>query len=105
MVAAVVPGSWEASAERAHNVYADERTRVIITCVNNALESCPSSEVTQRTCCSANLSAFSRENWKSAGLVNAYIDSQKSDAILREPSSYYSYVSVPKWPQKQSQSI
>ena len=87
--------------------YCDERTRVI-TCVIkslvHALESCPSSEVTPRTCCSANLCTFSRENSKSASLVNAYIDSYKSDAILREPSSYYSYVSVPKWPQKQPQS-
>ena len=50
----------------------DERT-CVITCVNkslvHALESCPSSEVTPRTCCSANLSTFSRENSKSAGLV------------------------------------
>ena len=56
----------------------DERTRVI-TCVNKslvqALESCPFSEVTPCTCCSANLSTFYRENSKSAGLVNAYMDS------------------------------
>ena len=37
--------------------------------------------------CSANLSKFYRENSKSAGLVNAYMDAKKSDAILREPSS------------------
>ena len=56
----------------------DERTRVI-TRVNKslvqALDSCPSSEVTPCTCCSANLSTSSRENSKSAGLVNAYMDS------------------------------
>ena len=59
----------------------DERTRVN-TSVNKslvqALESCPSSD--------ANLSTFSRENSKSAGLANAYMHgSQKLDAILREP--------------------
>ena len=54
---------------------------------------------------SANLSTFSRGNLKSAGLANAYMDSQKLDAILREPCSYYGSVSVPKWPQKQCQSI
>ena len=53
----------------------------VITCVNNkslvqALESCPFSEVTPCTCCSANLSTFYQENSKSAGLVNAYMDSQ-----------------------------
>ena len=42
---------------------------------------------------------------KSAGLANAYVDSQKSDEILREPCSYYGSATVPKWPQKQSQSI
>ena len=56
----------------------DERTRVI-ACVNKslvqALESCPFSEVTPSTCCSANLSIFYRENSKLAGLVNAYMDS------------------------------
>ena len=58
----------------------DERTRVN-TCVNKslvqALESCPSSD--------ANHSTLSRENSKLAGLANAYMDSQKLDAILREP--------------------
>ena len=56
----------------------NERT-CVITCVNKllvqALESCPFSEVTPCTCCSANLSTFYRENSKSAGLVNAYMDS------------------------------
>ena len=33
------------------------------------------------------------------------MDSQKLDAILSEPCSYYCSASVPKWPQKQSQSI
>ena len=55
----------------------DEWTSVI-TCVNKslvqALTSCPS-EITPCTCCSANLSTFSRENSKSAGLVNACMDS------------------------------
>ena len=85
MVAAIVLGVCEFVHRRpARNARitclrrCDERTR-IITCVNkslvHALESCPSSEVTPRTCCSANLSTFSRENSKSAGLVNAYIDS------------------------------
>ena len=58
--------------------HCDERTRVIM-CVNKSvvhtLKSCPSSEVNPCTCCSANPSTFSRENSKSAGLVNAYIDS------------------------------
>ena len=77
-------------------------------CVNTSLlqvlESCPSSDV---TCCSANLSrsTFSHGNLKSAGLANADKDSHKVDAILREPCSYYGSPSVPKWPQKQSQSI
>ena len=31
--------------------------------------------------------------------------SQKLDAILRESYSYYGSASIPKWPQKQSQSI
>ena len=34
-----------------------------------------------------------------------HVDSQKFDAIIREPYSYYDSASVPKWPQKQSQSI
>ena len=74
-------GAWEwGYAERARKLFTPLwwRTRVI-TCVNKslvqALESCPSSEVTPCTCCSANLSTFSRENSKSAGLVNAYMDS------------------------------
>ena len=58
--------------------HCDERMRVI-ACTNKslvqALESCPFSEVTPSTCCSANLSTFYRENLKSAGLVNAYMDS------------------------------
>ena len=70
----------------------DERTHVN-TCVNKSLvqvlESCPSSDFIPCTCCSANFSTFSRENLKSAGLVSAYMDSQKLDAILREPCSYY----------------
>ena len=45
------------------------------------LESCPLSDITPCICCFANLSIFSRENSKSAGLVNAYMDSQKLDAI------------------------
>ena len=72
----------------------DERMRVN-TCVNKslvqALESCPSSA----TFCSANLSTFSYGNSKSAGLANAYMDSQKLDAILREPYSYW-FCSCPK---------
>ena len=79
------------------------------TCVNKslvqALESCPSNDVTLCICCFANLSNFSCENSNSAGLVNTYMDNQKLDAILREPYSYYGSASVPKWPQKQSQSI
>ena len=63
----------------------DERTRVL-TCVKfHALKSYPSSEVTPCTCCSANLNTFSRENSKSAGLVNAYgvaIATDKSVAII-----------------------
>ena len=44
----------------------------------------------------------------SPGLANAYTDSQKLGTTLREPRSvhcYYGSASVPKWPQKQSQSI
>ena len=76
----------------------DERTHVN-TCVNKslvqALESCPSSDVTPCTCCSANLSTFSRVNSKSAGLYSKCIHGQaKLDAILREPCSYYGSASV-----------
>ena len=35
-------------------------------------------------------------NLKSAGLANAYMDSQKLDAILCMPCSYYSFASVLK---------
>ena len=41
----------------------------------------------------------------SVGLANTYMDSQKLDALLSEPCIFYGYASVPKWPQKQSQSI
>ena len=58
------------------------------------------SEVTPRTCCSANLSTFSLGKSKSAGLANAYVDSQKLDVILCEPCSYYRSASVWNWPQK-----
>ena len=34
-----------------------------------------------------------------------HVYSQKFDAIIRKPCSYYDSASVPKWPQKQSQSI
>ena len=47
------------------------------------------------TCCSANRSTFSRGNSRSAGLANAYMNSQKFDALLRKPCSYGS-TSVPK---------
>ena len=60
------------------------------------------------TCCSANHSTFSRGNLPSAGIANAYMDSHKLDTILRKPFSvhcFYSSASVPKWPQKKSQSI
>ena len=40
------------------------------------------------------LSTFSHGNSTSAGLANAYTDSQKLDAILREPCSYIA--SIPK---------
>ena len=33
------------------------------------------------------------------------MDSQKLDALLSKPCIYYGFASVPKWPQKQSQSI
>ena len=53
------------------------------TCVNKslfqALESSPVVFVVTQchpTCCCANLSTFSLENWKSGGLANAYVDSQ-----------------------------
>ena len=48
------------------------------------------------------LSTFSLGNLKSAGLANAHVNSQK---LLRNPFGYYGSASVPKWPQKQSQSI
>ena len=57
------------------------------------------------TCCSANCSTFSRRNLMSAGLANAYMDSQKLDTILCEPYSYYNSASVTKWAQKQSQNF
>ena len=65
---------------RAYALYAVRwKDARVITCVNKsliqALASCPSSEVTPCTCCSANLNTFSRENSKSAGIVNAYMDS------------------------------
>ena len=57
----------------------DERTHEI-TCVNKSLlqtlENCPSSEVTPCTCCSANISTFSRENSKSAGFNSKCIPGQ-----------------------------
>ena len=41
-----------------------------------------------------------------AGLANAYVNSQKLECnIFHDPFSYYGSASVPKWPQKQSQSI
>ena len=92
------------SAERMRKLLhrCDERTSVY-TCINKslfqALKSCPSSGVTPCTCCSVNLSTFSRGNSKSAGIANACVDSQKSDAILRKPCSYYGSGSVPKWSQ------
>ena len=75
----------------------DERTR-INTCVNKSLvqtlESCPLSDAS--ACCSANLSTFSRENSKSCWLIKCIhaMDSQKLDALLREPYSYYGCASV-----------
>ena len=69
-----------------------ERMRVN-ACVNKSLvQALKSSDVTPPS----NLSTFSRKNSKSAGLVNAYMDSQKFNAILREPCSYYGSASVPK---------
>ena len=88
---------------------ANERMHTNV-CVNKsvfqfqAFTSCPS-DVTPLTVSSAKLITFSLGNSKSAGLVNAYLDSQKLDTILREPCSYYSSASAPKRPQKQSQSI
>ena len=68
--------SWGTSAERARNMFyaaaMKGRTRVI-TCVNKslvqALESCRSPHAP------AVLPTLVRENSKSAGLVNAYMDS------------------------------
>ena len=54
--------------------HCNEKTRINKLLVQ-ALESCPFSEVTSFTCYSVNLSTFYRENLKSAGLVNAYMDS------------------------------
>ena len=65
LVAATVPGC--ASSFMGEHVYSPAMTRVI-TCVNKwlvlAVESCPSSEFTPCTCCSANLSTFSREKFE-----------------------------------------
>ena len=94
-------------ARKLFSVYAAAMKGRVNTCVNKslvqALESCPSSDTTPP----AVLPNFvhSRENSKSAGIATANMDSQKLDAMLREPRSYYDSVSVPKWPQKQSQSI
>ena len=79
-------------------------------CINKSLfQAFESSQVVllvmSPTCWSVNLITFWCENFKSAGIANSYVDSQKLDAMLREPCSYYSSASVPKWPQKQSQSI
>ena len=63
------------------------------------------SDVTPPAASSANLRTFSLGNLKSAALANANMDGQKLDTILRESCSYYNSASVPKWPQKQSQSI
>ena len=78
------------------------------TCVNTyinkslvqVLESCPSSDVTSPAALPTLVPLLVK-----AGLANAYIYSHKLDAILREPCSYYGSAFVPKWPQKQSQSI
>ena len=64
------------------------------------LDSCLSSDLTRLA-----VSTFSLGNSMSAGSANVYMDSQKLDAIRSEPCSYYGFASVPKWPQKQSQSI
>ena len=74
----------------------DERTRILLnTCVNKSpvqtLESCPSSDAPTVLPTLVPSLVKIRSH---AGLVNVYMDSQKLDAILREPYSYYSCASV-----------
>ena len=77
----------------------DERTRVNIIAISGTRKftSCLSSDVTPPAVLST-LVPFLVEI-QSTGIANAYVDSQKLDAMLREPCTYS------KWPQKQSQSI
>ena len=60
------------------------------TCVNILLFQVPESSLVvfswcHPTCCSGKLSTFSLGNSKSSCLANAYVDSQKLDAILCKP--------------------
>ena len=61
-----------------------------------ALESWPSSDVTPPAVLPTLVLIFARGNSKSAGLANAYMNSQKLDAVLREPCGYYRSAAVYK---------
>ena len=61
----------------------------------SSITSCPYSNVTPPAVLPTLV--HSHRNSKSAGLANAHMDSQKLDAILCKPCSYYGSASVPKW--------
>ena len=100
--------SRRTSAERVRKLlhHCDGGTS-INTCVNKSLfqvlGSCPLVMSPHLLFCQPY--TFSRGNSKSAGIANAHVDSQKLDATFRKPCIYYGSASIPKWPQKQSQSI
>ena len=81
--------------------HCDERMRVKKSLVM-ALKNSLSSDVTPPAVLPALVPSLV-EISKSAGLASACMHSQKLDAKLCEPFSYYDSACVPKWPQKQSQ--
>ena len=94
-VAAMRVCSWRTSTEHTCKYVHKTNRYFRRSRATSSITSCPYSNVTLPAVLPTLV--HSHRNSKSAGLANAHMDSQKLDAILRKPCSYYGSASVPKW--------